>query len=198
MSIALELDDAAFKAQLAAIRAGLDGLPRHVRTQITNASRNANQQGGVIGGRLGEGISQGLTRASPLIVAGVVGALSAGAPAMIAASSALFAGIGIAAAAQNDEVRAAWAGLGDLIQDEAATIADPIVDTVARAADAVGAGFLRMQGDITRGVAAAAPQVDKLVDSLIGMAENAMPGMLRSVERADPVMAGLGSLLEQT
>jgi hypothetical protein len=156
----------------------------------------AERRGREAGGKLSKGIEQGIVRNSPLIVAAVSGALIAGAPAVLAASSLMFAGIGIAAAAQNDEVRAAWSGLGDLIKTEAEGIAEPITDEVIRAADELGAGFLRMEDDITTGVAAAAPQIDSLVSSVIRMGENAMPGMVRAVERSGPAMEGLGSLLE--
>jgi hypothetical protein len=158
----------------------------------------AERRGREAGGKLSKGIEQGIVRNSPLIVAAVSGALIAGAPAVLAASSLMFAGIGIAAAAQNDEVRAAWSGLGDLIKQEAEGIAEPVTDEVIRAADELGAGFLRMEGRITRGVDAAAPQIDRLVQSLLATADNALPGLVRAAENADPVIGGLGDLLEST
>jgi hypothetical protein len=176
----------------------LDTVDRRVDQSERKITASFDRAGKESGGRLAQGINAGLTRASPLIVAGVTGALAAGAPAVLAASTLMFAGIGAAAAAQNDEVRAAWAGLGDLIQDEARNIAAPVTSTFTEMADSVGESFLRMKPTLIATMGAIAPQIEDLTGSVLQMAENALPGMARAAQNATPAVAGLGSFLEST
>jgi hypothetical protein len=190
------LDKDPLRAGMGQAKRELEGLPPVAQREMVKVSRIMQSEGQKSGGVLAQGIRGGLVRASPLIVAGVSGALAAGAPAVLAASSLLFGGIGAAAAAQDDQVRQAWVGLGNFIKDEARDIAAPVVDTYERMAGQVGASFSRLEAPITRAVAAAAPQLERLLGSSLQMAENALPGMARAAENAGPAMEGLGSFLE--
>jgi hypothetical protein len=197
LSIALELDTVAFKAQLAAIQNALRGLPDEVQTRIRQASTNAGQQGNVVGGKLSQGIQQGLIRNSPLIAAAVGGALAAGAPLALAGASVLFGGIGAVSAAQNEEVQAAWVGLWDLIKTEAVAAAEPITSEFTVMADKIGASFLRLTPQLRQAFEIVGPQVDALAQSVLTAGETAMPALVRAAGEAGPAMEGLGHIVEQ-
>lgn len=196
LSVSLELDHDRFRQQLDNAKRALEGLPPAAQREFVKVTRVADREGRAAGGKLAQGLNQGLIRASPLIVAGVSGALAAGAPAVLAGASLMFAGVGIAAAAQNDEVRAAFAGVRDVVLDEVDAIGQPFADVLPGIADQIGAAFLRMEPQIIGAVSAVVPHIEGLTDSALAMAENALPGMVRAAENAGPVMAGLGSFLE--
>src|SRR5689334_6609767 len=71
----------------------------------------AKKSGDEGGSKVAQGFKQGFVRNSPIIVAAISGALAAGAPVALAGATALFAGVGVAAAAQSEKVQSAWVGL---------------------------------------------------------------------------------------
>lgn len=119
-------------------------------------------------------------------------------PAALVGVAGAFAGIGIAAAAQNDEVRAAFAGLRDMVKDSATEIGQPLADILPGVADRIGASFQRMKPQIIDGVTAATPHVETLTDATLKMAESALPGLVTAAENAGPAVEGLGRFLETT
>jgi hypothetical protein len=198
LSIALELDNTRLRTGMAAAKRELEGLPPVAQREMVNVTRVMDGEGRKAGGKLAQGINAGLVRNSPLIVAGITGALAAGAPAVLAGASLMFGGIGIAAATQNDEVRAAFAGLRNLVVGELGAIGQPMADILPTIADQLGTAFLRAEPQIIRAVSAVAPQIQALTGDIVTMGENALPGMVRAAERSGPVMEGLGSFLEST
>ncbi|MGY1773501.1 hypothetical protein [Blastococcus sp. SYSU D00813] len=156
----------------------------------------AERRGQESGGKLAQGMRQSIVRNSPLIVAGIAGALAAGAPAAIAGATTLFGGIGIVAAAQNEKVQASWAALWQDMKSGAQQDAAALVPVVEGMADKFGQSFQRMRPAIRDAFEASAPIIDDFTDSLTRAAENALPGLVRAVQASGPVMAGLGSMLE--
>lgn len=147
------------------------------------------------GGVLAKGIRSGMIRNSPLIVAGVGAALAAGAPLITAGAGALFAGIGAVAAAQTLEVRSAWTDLGQDIRDSAVADAAVLVPVYVEMADKIGGAFQRMRPQLREAFADSAPLIRSFTDGIIALAENAMPGLTRSIAAAGPVFDGLESFL---
>lgn len=169
-----------------------------VSSAMAQVGRDADRQGRDAGGKLSQGISQGIVRNSPLIVAAVGGALAAGGPLAMAGATALFAGVGIVAAAQSQKVQSAWVGTWDHIKAAAIHDAGVIQPVLVRMADDVGASYDRMRPRIQGAFSAAAPQVQVFANGVLGLAENAMPALERAIERGMPVTMGLASFLEKT
>lgn len=187
-------DYTAALAKAAAATRQLGGdVERGVNRNVTPALRRAGEkQGGV----LAEGIRGGLVRNSPLIAAAVGGALTAGAPAVLAGAGALFGGIGIVAAAQADEVQSTWVGVWDVIKDQTIGAAGPIEDTLVGVGQRVADWYTDLGPRLGGVFRDAAPLIDEFSDSLLNAADNALPGLFRAVYRGQPVVEGLGSLLE--
>lgn len=177
-------------------RAGSDVGKRFGKGLGKGAGPEATRSGRDTGNKLSQGIHLSLVRNSPLIAAAIGAALAVGAPVALAGATLLFGGIGAVAAAQSDKVRSAWVGLWDTIKSGAVEDAAVLVPTFVRMADKIGAGFTRMRPKIRDAFEGIAPLVDGLTDSLLKSAENALPGFVRVIERAGPVMDGFGSFVE--
>ncbi|RBY82684.1 hypothetical protein [Blastococcus sp. TF02A-26] len=132
------------------------------------------------------------------LVVGAATAAGVALPVALAGVAMGFGVIGIAAASQNDEVKAAFAGLVDTVKDGVDEIGQPMADVLPGIADRMGASFQRMKPQIIDAVEAAAPQMERLTDSTLDMAENALPGLVAAVENAGPAVDGLGSFMERT
>lgn len=128
---------------------------------------------------------------------GVTGASAASAAAVAAAVGGLpLAFIGLAAVAlrENDRVKDSFSSLSNEVQTGLAADAAPLADNFIRAAHDIGAGFQALRPQMREAFAASQPAVDHLVDSVLGFANNAMPGMVEAVKRSGPVLAGMESL----
>lgn len=180
------------------LRNGRGELASATEVLLSGLDPIAERQGEETGGRLAEGMSQAVTRNSPLIVAAVSGALSAGAPAITAGAGLAFAGIAGVAAAQSDRVQTVWLGLWDRVKSSAEQDAQVLIPTYERIAVRVGDSFDRMRPQIADAFEGTAPLVDTLADSLLRTAENALPGFVSSIEKGQPAVQGLGALLEKT
>lgn len=198
LSIALELDNDRFRRGLTGARAELQTLPPAAQREMERVGRVFEDEGRKSGGKLAQGINQGLVRNSPLIVAAIGGALAAGAPLMTVAAGALFAGIGGAAAAQTAEVRQAWTAMGRDIRDSAVEDSAVLVPVYVQMADQIGAAFQRMRPQLRGAFADSAPLIESTTAGVIRLAENAMPGLARSVAAAGPVFDGFESFLAST
>lgn len=148
------------------------------------------------GGKLAKGMELSIVRNSPLIAAAVGGALVAGAPLALAGAVTLFGGVAAVAAAQSDSVRSAWVGTWDSIVAGMQESGQIIAPEFERMAARVGAAFDRLQPKLEQGFRDLAPQVRIFTDGVIGLGENALPGMFRAVERGTPVMQGFATFLE--
>jgi len=195
LSIALELENSALRTGMAQAKREIQTLSPAAQQEMTKVSRVMQTEGQKAGGKLSQGINAGLIRNSPLIVAGVSAALAAGAPVLTAAATTMFAGIGIAAAAQSTEVQQAWVGLWDDVKNSAIDDAEALQEPLVAAAGRIGGAFERMRPQLRSAFEGSAPLIDSVTDGVIALAENAMPGLLSAVESSGPVMNGLESLL---
>lgn len=181
-------------------RAGENGgrsFSEGVDSGVKRAKPKIRKSGEDAGGTLSQGINAGLVRNSPIIAAGIAGALTAGAPAVIAGAGLLFAGIGVAAAAQSDEVKQAFGAVGtDILRDFRAVGREliPVLTTIARD---FGETFDRLSPQIRAGVEATIPILDGLAHSISNAAETAMPALVRAAQSSQPVFSGLGHIIEQ-
>lgn len=198
LSIGLELENDRLRAGMGAAKKELQSLPPVARQEMVKVSRVFDEEGRKAGGKLSQGINQGLIRNSPLIVAGIGAALSAGAPVMLAAAGTLFGGLGAVAAAQTSEVRAAWTDLGHDVRDGAVSDAAVLVPVYTEMAGQIGSAFERMRPQLREAFADSAPLIQSFSGGIIDLAENAMPGLVGAVQNGQPVFDGLESFLAST
>lgn len=176
--------------------AGVVSATKQAHTAVAGMGDDFEREGTRAGGLLAQGVRNGVMRNSPLIIAAVSAALVAGAPLLLGAAATLFGTIGVVAAAQADRVQSTWVGTWDYIKDVTISAAEPIEDTLVGVGERVAAWYQRLGPRLAVGFREAAPLVDIFADSVMNAADNALPGMLRAVYRAEPVMEGLGSLME--
>lgn len=136
------------------------------------------------------GLSAGLPAAA---LAGVVGA-----GAVLTGGVALFAGLGIAMAAQADKPRAAWLKTANDVTTATQSMVTVFEGPLATAAEHTEASFNRMLPTIQRGFDDTAPYVVEFTDSILTAAENALPGMEKAARSAGPAIEGLGNFVERT
>ncbi|NUR24996.1 MAG: hypothetical protein HOV83_03960, partial [Catenulispora sp.] len=156
--IQLKADTAAAAAELAAFR------------------KTIGKIGEDSGADFSRGMATGTRRGSALVTAAITGVLAAGAPAAIAGATVLFAGIGIAAAAMNDEVQKRWGQTWTQIVTGTKEDASVLQRTVADMAGQVGQAFQRMRPLRQDAFVALDPILHNFTDSLLGMVQNALPG----------------------
>lgn len=175
-------------------------VERALGSAMADAARavgpDAQRGGEDAGTKLAQGMHLAIVRNSPLIAAGIGAALAVGAPAAIAGAGVLFAGIGIAAAAQNEVVKAAWGRTWSEILTGTQKDASVLQATVANMALKVSAAFEQMRPLMREAFSALAPIIDSFTNSLLKAAQNALPGLVHAVQAAGPVFDGLGSLVE--
>jgi hypothetical protein len=172
------------------------GVTDEVKKLPGKVGPDAERGGRETGDKLSRGMQMALIRNSPLIAAAIAGALAAGAPVAIAGAKAMFAGIGIVAAAQSDKVRQAWLGTWDSIKSGAEQDAGVLVPILTGAAAQITRAFQQMRPELQDIFSAAAPQIQTFTESITRAAQNALPGLVDAVRNAGPVMDGLGNLVE--
>jgi hypothetical protein len=136
----------------------------------------------------------------------LLGAIAAGAPAASALAigaavggvSTAFIGLGAVALRENERIKQSLEELSHEVNSGLAEDASVLEDAFVGAAGEIGDAFQEMRPQLRQAFSAAEPLVGKLTDGVINLAENAMPGLVTSVERAGPVFDGFGSLLGST
>ncbi|WP_139182948.1 hypothetical protein [Actinopolyspora xinjiangensis] len=111
----------------------------------------------------------------------------------VAALPVAFTAMGAAAVSSNEEVQDSFRSLSSTIQDGVAADAEPMADALVGAADQIGAAYQSLRPQLRDAFEASAPHVETLTDGVVDFATNAMPGMVTSIERAQPVMDGLAT-----
>jgi phage-related protein len=134
---------------------------------------------------------------------GIFGALGAAASATVVAVAAVplaFAGLGIAAAAQTEEVKTRFKGMWESLVAQTTEMAKPIQAELMNTANQIEAAFNRIAPSLGRIFEMTAPHIRIFTDGLTGLIERAMPGFETAISRATPLVmsfsAGLGTLGE--
>jgi hypothetical protein len=199
VSVKLRADISSYVSSLQKAAASTKGFGTDVeRSMQRNLEPAMTRAGERSGGVLAQGINSGLIRNSPLIAAAVGGALAAGAPVAIAGAAMLFGGIGAVAAAQSLEVRRAWLELGDEITSGTIEDARILIPELTKMAGDLGDSFQDLRPQLRDAFEATAPLVETFADGVAGLATNSMPGFVKAIQSADPVMEGFQSFLEST
>jgi phage-related protein len=134
---------------------------------------------------------------------GIFGALGAAASATVVAVAAVplaFAGLGIAAAAQTEEVKTRFKGMWESLVAQTTEMAKPIQFELMNVADMIEASFSRIAPSLTRIFEMTAPHIRIFTEGLLGLIERAMPGFEVAISRATPLVqsfsGGLATLGE--
>ena len=130
-------------------------------------------------------------------VAGVAAAGAAAAALAVAGLPLVFAGIGIAAAAQSEKVKAAFTGLKDHVVAQAQLMAAPFEPVLIGIANKAQATFDRIGPSLSRIFADVAPMVERLATAVLNFVEGAMPGFETAIDNAKPVIEALARGIER-
>lgn len=147
--------------------------------------------------RVGESMDR-MARRATLALGGITAASAVSAAAVGAAVGALplaFIGLGAVAVRENAEVRRSFEDLSTTVRTGLAADAAPLADAFVGAADQIGASYERLRPGMQRAFQASVPYVETLTGGVTDLAEGAMPGMVRAVERAGPAVSGLRTLM---
>lgn len=120
-----------------------------------------------------------------------LGAAASLAASSIAAVPLAIGGLGIAAVAQNEQVKGAFTGLAEHVKAKTGELAAPFVPVLTRIADDTRKTFDQVAPQLGQMFSAAAPQVYALSEGVRGFVVNAMPGMQTALEAAAPVTEAL-------
>lgn len=133
------------------------------------------------------GLSQGLPAAAAAGAAATAG--------IVAGAGALFIGLGIAGARGAEQVRTSWIDTANVVTHGVTQLSSVYESHLINASDMVGDAFVRSTGLIQKGLVNSAGAVEKLTESGLDLAENALPGIVTASGRLGPVLDGVDSLL---
>lgn len=134
------------------------------------------------GSLIGAGVAGGV--AGTAIAAGLVGV------------PVVLAGIAIAMQRTSNDMVRTWTDTTSELADGAEDVTAPLRDELVLAADQVTAGFRRMRPELKAMAADAGPSITMLVDGVVRLSTNALPGMRKSVQESGQAVAGLNALMD--
>ncbi|HEY5879138.1 MAG TPA: hypothetical protein VIU11_09510 [Nakamurella sp.] len=131
------------------------------------------------------------------LIVGAVAAIPSAAALAVAGLPLLFAGIGIAAAAQSERVKAAFTSLKDHVVAQVQEMARPFEPVLIGIANRAQATFDRIGPSLSRIFSDVAPMVDRLATAVLGFVEGVMPGFETAIDNAKPVIDALARGIER-
>jgi hypothetical protein len=191
---------------------GGDGIIKGTLAGMDAGDGDIVKKSGEIGKKSGKATADGAEkemdrRSSRVSVAGAamfaslpVAALAAGVgvAAGLATVPLVFAGIAIAAQAQNKEVAASFEALGSDVGDSIQSMTKPMRGTLIKVADETKASFDRLKPSFKSIFSDLDDDVMNVTEGVLDLAENAMPGLVTATAKADPVFDGLHKTLAKT
>lgn len=124
---------------------------------------------------------------APIVGAGMVGIVGAG---MAGAAAAITAG--------SPDVFGAWQGLSDKLSNRADALRPRLSEPIADALTEIGRRFDVLAPQVENDLISAERAVKPLTDGLLGLAQNALPGVTLAISTQTPVITGFRDLLEDT
>lgn len=121
-----------------------------------------------------------ITAATPLIAAGLTGAITAGVGGGVLAA-------GIASAARSPAVKSAWQELADSAKDVFAGFGAPFVEPTVRGIKILRAALVGMDDDLSAIAKSAAGFVEPLAAGFAGLVERMLPGLRNLMSSARPL-----------
>jgi hypothetical protein len=170
-------------------------VDRFLRDFNAKMKREYDQTGQDSGSALANGMRLSFLRNSPLIAAAVGGGLIAGAPLAIAGAGVLFGGIAAVAVKNNAQVHAAAADMANQVMGVFKDTAQVTVPMFVGALQSIGTTFQNLKPQFAAAFSALGGPIGSMTAGIESLVQNAMPGLVKAVQNAGPVFAGLQSLL---
>lgn len=123
-------------------------------------------------------------------------AVGVGTGALLAGATTLFAGLAAAGLASSDTVKTAFTKMGTEVKKGLQEDASVLSDTAVGVAQKLGRAFEDLRPTLRSTFVEIIPQVERLTDGLIGLVQNAMPGLASAARSAGPAVEGISSMLE--
>lgn len=150
-------------------------------------------------GNLIESFSKALSAGGSTVVGAVVGAVALAAPFLGASiSAAVLGGVGaggiiggIAAASRDPRVRSEAQELGKTFSAAADIIGQPFIGPTIEALQILNKETVGWATDLRQGLAAVAPVLKPLTEGLDGFVDKTMPGLVKGLETAKPILRSL-------
>jgi hypothetical protein len=122
------------------------------------------------------------------------------APILLAGASTLFVGLAAAGVASSKKVQDAFKAMGQGVFESFKADTSGLIPVALEVADKVGRAFARIQPILRKVFADAGfqQQIRDLTDGLLGLVENALPGLARAALAAGPAVRGLRDFLKDT
>lgn len=167
---------------------------RRLAAAAGEASEAVEQQG-----RATEQVARRANIRFRAVMTGIVAGLPAASAAAVAAATGIvgagFAGLGAVALRNNAQIRDSFSDLSSEVQAGLAADAAVLTSTYVGVANRLGQAYQQLRPQMRDAFAASSPAVEHLTEGVIALAQNAMPGLLTSVQRSEPVFEGLRGLL---
>ncbi|GIH07430.1 hypothetical protein Rhe02_54970 [Rhizocola hellebori] len=180
-------------------------LKAELEEAVEEATPDAADAGGEIAETVVEGMSFAFKASRPQLIAGLA-ALAAVASPFIGGviASAVIGGVGIggiagglAAASQDSRVKGAAERLGEVALNAFEQAADPFVAPAIEALDLLGRAAVDVASSMKPAFAALAPVLMPLTQGLVGLVEEMMPGLIKGMEAAKPVIRAIAKELPE-
>ncbi|WP_156096156.1 hypothetical protein [Amycolatopsis jejuensis] len=152
------------------------------RTERT-ISRVAARANAAFDAKLFLGLSAGLPAAAALGAAGVTAALGLAVGGFLA--------LGVSAAASNEQVQTQFGDLSRRVQSDVREMAKPIAGELTGAIGDMSHAWDAVRPAVQSAIRGSAPEIRELTGAATDFAENAMPGIVDSINKAKPAIAGV-------
>lgn len=190
VSVRLKADVASYMAKMRAAGKATEEVAEDTSRSFGKASRDIDK----IAKRTQfqyKALATAIAAASPVAAATAMGVAAT-------AAGAAFVGLGAVALRNNAAVRNSFIELGRTVSSDLTADAAVMEDEFVGAAQKMGAAYQGLRPQIRGAFADSAPYVDTLTEGVTDLAENAIPGVTRSVSEAGPAVKGFATLLADT
>lgn len=138
---------------------------------------------------------------TPYLIAGATSLAAGITPIIAAAVSAGFSigvvGVGVMALKNDPRVKAAASGLKDTFSETLTGAAQPLLDPLITGISELEGGIAGLKPELTGLFSAVGPDIEPLVQGVVGLAKSALPGFTEAATNAQPIIAELGADLPQ-
>jgi ABC-type transporter Mla subunit MlaD len=184
-----------------------EGLQKELQAELEAAAEEVAQAATDAGGEIAETVVEGMSIAfkasKPQVIAGLAVLAAAASPFLGGViASAVVGGVGLggiagglALAAQDPRVKTAAEELGGVAMTAFGRAAEPFIAPAIEALDLLGRAAVDVAGTMKPAFAALAPVLLPFTQGLVGLVEDMMPGLVKGMEAARPVIRAIANEL---
>lgn len=181
----------------------LKSMMGFIDKMVPGMAKQITKDGEQVGSKFMSSMSEKMSEmgSSPIMI-GAVTSLAVGITPIIAGAvgagfSAAVVGGGIMALKGDPRVKAAASSLKDVFGSTLTGAAQPMLDPLLLGINELMNGVKSLKPALTDLFAGVAPDISPLVEGLVGLAKDALPGFTSAVKSAQPIVAELGADLPQ-